>query len=242
MLRSLLKTILKFLSRFAIRKHKIRVVAVSGWYGTWLAKESIYLTLKDDYKVRRNVSSIDWDFSIPLTILGYEDKRYSPLGWLNVIFSTSWVLLFERSNPHIQVLELDANKREIYEYWLSIMQPEVLVLINSRPGMENVEELLVSSLIKDGLLIYEEDKKDVVMKYLPGTNAITRSRQESVVDDQGQPWDLDTIYPDFIEDMMIVAIPVAEYMRIPVRAAVEKLNHFEIPKSKLKNVKEQLND
>lgn len=242
MLRRILKTILKVLSRFAIRKHKIRIIAVSGWYGTWLAKESIYLALQDDYKVRRNLGTVDWDFSIPLTILGYEDKKYSLLGWLGVIFSTLWVLVFEPSNPHLQILELDANKVEIYKYWLSIMKPEVLVLVNSRPGMETSEELLVKALMEGGLLIYEDGQKEKVLKYLNGANTILRSRQELVVDEEGRPWDLDTIYPDFIEDMMVVAIPVAEYLQISIENAVRKLNMFEIPKLKLENVKRQLDD
>lgn len=246
--RSFLKSILRALSKAAIRKHKIKVIAVSGWYGTWIVKEAIYLALKEDYRIRRNENDITWDFAIPLTILGYEDKRYSIYGWLKVIFSTIWVLIFEKSNPHIQVLELDADKKEIYEYWISILDPEALVLVNSRPDLKEIEKLLVKEIKDQGLLVCDVESAEKFKKELendcvimPFGSAENLTMDGNLLRYDSLKFNFETIHPSVIKDLLILALPVADFMNSDIRKTVGKLERFEIPGSKLTGIKEKLN-
>lgn len=247
--RNTLKSILRSLAKIAIRKHKIRIIAVSGWFGTWIVKEAVYLALKEDYRIRRNEKDIVWDFAIPLTVLGYEDKRYSLSGWLKVIFSTIRVLIFEKSNPHIQVLELDADKKEIYEYWMGILDPEALVLVNSRPELAAIEKLLVRKIKDQGLLVCDVDSADQFKTELKNECVIMPfgSAENLTVDGNSLRYDslefnFNVIHLPVIKDLLILALPVADFMNIDIRRTVEKLKRFEIPQSKLAVIKEKLNE
>jgi len=246
-LRGTLKSILKVLSRFAITKHKIRIIAVSGWYGTSVVKESLYQVLKEDFQVRRNTRDISWDFSIPLTLLGYPDLKYGFRGWLKVIFSTIWVLIFEKSNPHIQILELDADKREIYEYWLSILSPEILILVNSNPSMVDVENLLIDSISEGGLLICKPSKKKEVtgdegrnvevMVFDEGGDVLLKEQRLRFRD---QEYEFKSIHPSFIKELMILTIPVVNFLKLDVDTAIHKLKTFEFSNQKLSRVMERI--
>ncbi len=233
-LRRGLRRTLKVLSKAAIRKHNIRIIAVSGWYGTWVLKESLYLALRDDYKVRRNTSDVHWDFSIPLTILGYKDVNYSFRGWMQIITSTIWVLLFEKTNPHVLILELDANQEDILKYWLGIITPEVLILGNTRPGMEDSESLLVQGLIDDGMLICstEQKVKFELQNILDGDYTVLTHEEI-----RNKKYDLKGFFPPVIWDSLVLSIPVAEEFGIPHEEVVEKLSNFEIPEIKLQKAK-----
>ena len=233
-LRRLLKKVLKILSKIAINKHKIRIVAVSGWYRTWILKESLYFALRDDYKVRRNLNDVHWDFSIPLVILGYKDVNYSFRGWFQIILSTISVLLFEKSNPNVLILELDANQDEIIKYWLEIIEPEVLLLGNTRPGMEYSEHLLVNGIKRDGTLICTQKQKQKFIDKKILRDDLRVITHEEVKDIE---FDLKAFFPPVIWDSLMLSIPVTEVFGIPHEELSEKLSYFEIPEIKLRKAK-----
>lgn len=229
-LRSTLKTTLRALSKWAIRKHNISFICISGWHGTWIVKESMYKVLNEDYKVRRNVDDVTWDFSIPLTILGYDDLPYSFKGWFQIISSTLWVLIFEKSNPHIQILELDATKEDIYKYWLSIISPDHLILVNTRPGMESVEDLLAASVVEDGDIVCSDAQWNRFKANKSVADYVDFHSIESIKEKNIEL----KKYPKFISDSMLFVIPVAENLGIEEKIVIKRLNEFEVPEDILK--------
>jgi hypothetical protein len=60
-IRRLVRFYLGVLSRFAIKKHKLELIVITGWYGTSIAREMLYTILGEHLKVRRNTRDIWWD-------------------------------------------------------------------------------------------------------------------------------------------------------------------------------------
>lgn len=161
--RKILRLILGFLSSYAIKKHKIEVIVVAGWYGSDIARELSYTILNDNLRVRRNTQEIWWDFSIPLAILGYKDKRRSTYMWLLLIFRAFVYLIISKPNPHILLLNANCTFEHTAKYWASIVKPDTLVILNNKKDSVIVKELLRSMIKnKKGKLVYNLSAIDSV--------------------------------------------------------------------------------
>lgn len=141
-LRSFLRRILAFLANWAIKKHKIELVVITGWYGSELAKELIYTILSDKYKVRRNSKKNWWDFSIPLNILGYKDKRRNYLQWMSLIVRATLYLLLGKSNQHTLIIGADCYDDQIASYWARFLKPNLLLILNQESVSPLVKRLI----------------------------------------------------------------------------------------------------
>lgn len=156
-MRGILQLVLEYLAKWAIRKHNMELIVVSGKAGIDLVREGIYVVLSEKYQVRRNVKPVWWDLSIPLNILGYVDKKRSIAAWLNVIFKSWFVLVFGPKNPSILVLSAESGRKETAKYWYRILKPDYLVIANYIDKSPVVEFLLNST--KDyGRVIYNPDE------------------------------------------------------------------------------------
>lgn len=155
--RRVLRYILASLARYAIGKHKIELIVIAGWYGTDIARELAYTVLNDTLKVRRNTTEIWWDFSLPLAILGYADKRRSILGWLLLLVRASLYLTFSRANPHTLILNADCTYDHTAKYWASFVKPEYLVILNYDRDAAIVRELMRSTDPDKATVIYNPD-------------------------------------------------------------------------------------
>lgn len=142
--RKTLKSILELLSKAAIKKHNIEFVVVVGWYGTDMVKEGIYQLLSEKFSSRRNTDKIWWDFSIPLLILGYKDKKYSFIEWLGILCKSIIALLVNPKNHNKIVLDVDLADKETAEFWSRIISPEVLVITSYKEK----QSLLIHSLVR----------------------------------------------------------------------------------------------
>ncbi|MFQ5493212.1 MAG: hypothetical protein ACE5DX_03575 [Candidatus Dojkabacteria bacterium] len=165
-IRKLLRLILGLLSRLAIKRHKLELIVVAGWYGTSLAREMLYTVLSDRLKVRRNTSEIWWDFSIPLAILGYKDKRRNPFEWVLLIIRATLYLFFGRYNPHVLILDADCTYNSTASYWASFVKPDYLLVLNYEREAAVVRELVDSTDKKNATVIFnpETTSKSLVKK------------------------------------------------------------------------------
>ncbi len=170
-MRGILQLVLEYLAKWAIRKHNMELIVVSGKAGIDLVREGIYVVLSEKYQVRRNVKPVWWDLSIPLNILGYVDKRRGVLAWLDVIFKSWFVLVFGPKNPSILVLSAESEREETAKYWYKILKPDYLVIANYTEKSPVVEFLLNRTKIQ-GRVVYNPEDIEVKQRrtFAYGTN------------------------------------------------------------------------
>ncbi len=176
-------SILSFLSRKTLASHNPIIIAITGNIGKTTTKDYIYNFLSykfgnDEYEeVRASAKSENSEFGVNLTVLGESNAWSNGLAWAVIIirnFLRLFVGLFiERSYPRILVVEVGADKPGDIRYITSIIKPDVVVLtaFQSSPTHGefflnidqhiNEKKVLVDSLKKDGVIIYNSD--DAVM-------------------------------------------------------------------------------
>ena len=127
-LRRLLRLILKYSAKAALKKHAPEVIAILGAGETAIAREAIYTALKTELPVRRNLESPEAEFSVPLAIFGAKSYPKENTAWVTLLIRTFFQLLFIRPYHHYLILELNAVRPEILRYWLEITKPETAVI------------------------------------------------------------------------------------------------------------------
>jgi hypothetical protein len=133
-LRKLLRIFLARLSKWALKKHQPKVVAVAGEGKTGIAREAIYQALKKGKTpVRRSVEAPDAEFVLPLIILGAKNYPHSYWGWIKVLTRAVGYLLLRPPYKHILILEIGYSNKEIFDYFWEITEPPVLVLCGQAP-------------------------------------------------------------------------------------------------------------
>jgi UDP-N-acetylmuramyl pentapeptide synthase len=155
-MRIILKKILQNLARWALAKHDIELIVVTGWVGVDLAKEGIYTLLKERYIVRRNTRHVWWDFSVPLNILGFVDKRRTFLGWIGLICKSYLLLLFGSKSKHTLILSAWSNNESTAKYWQKIVKPDYLVIVNNQKKSNVTDSLIKAARKSKGVIIYDD--------------------------------------------------------------------------------------
>lgn len=151
--RKTLVAIFSSLAKIAIKKHKIRLMIIVGNTATDVARELIYTVLKDKVNVRRNTNSIWWDLSVPLNILGYDDRRYTALGWVKTFVSIVIALLLNKSNPQLIILNADSANKSTVKYWTDLVEPEYLVVLNYQGNTALTDEFVLRTINKSGTIV-----------------------------------------------------------------------------------------
>lgn len=161
MFRLFLKQQLKTLTKWAIRKHQIEIIVVTGWYGTEMTRELIYSILNTKYRIRRINKSPWWDFSIPLSILGYSDRQRNVFGWLWLLFKANARLLLGKANPHTLILNVNYTNLETTKFLASFLKPNYLLVTSSRDGLTVLKEILKKTMENQGMIILNNDEKKI---------------------------------------------------------------------------------
>jgi UDP-N-acetylmuramyl pentapeptide synthase len=154
MIRQSFKKFLKLLSSWAIKKHQIKTIVVSGWYGTEITREFIYAVLSNDYKIRRVLSNPTSDLSIPLAVLGYKDTKRSWFIWLVLIIRVIYQLLLGKKQKHYIVLNINFAREETVKYWASFIKPSYLVITGYKSNYAFIDGLIEKTKENKGLIIY----------------------------------------------------------------------------------------
>jgi len=155
LLRSILKNILGVLSRSAIAKHNAEVIVVIGWTGSSIVRELIYNMLEDEFNVRRNTKEVWWDFSIPMTILGYKDKKRSIIGWIYIISKVYFSLFFRKRYSHKIIINMDTSYEDIADYWSKYIHPDIVVLQKENPSSKLVKKIIKANDSEKTLFVYD---------------------------------------------------------------------------------------
>ncbi|KXK27414.1 MAG: hypothetical protein TR69_WS6001000290 [candidate division WS6 bacterium OLB20] len=179
--RRLLRFVLGSLAKSAIRKHSIELIVITGWYGTDIARELAYTVLNDTLKVRRNTREIWWDFSLPLAILGYPDRKRSVPGWILLLLRASLYLTFARPNPHTLILNADCTFDHTARYWASFISADCLVILNYDREAAIVRELLRTQKEGATVVYNPEGVPASVQKFLTDKRTVTFGKKDQTL-------------------------------------------------------------
>lgn len=177
--RAILTSTLSFLASWAIAKHKIRVCVVVGTNGSAIVKEILYTVLKERTNVRRNIEDIWWDLSVPLSVLGYEDKQRSFLEWVNLCISAFGAILKNKSNPHLLILNADTKNPSTANYWSNFLNPEYLIVLNYKKNDSLTESLLANTLNNNGKIVLQNKLDSKLFSSIPKKNLFTYGIEKS---------------------------------------------------------------
>jgi len=156
-MRTVLKNILAFLAKFAIKKHKMEMIVILGINGTEITKELAYTILSSKFKVRRVTNKPWWDLSIPLSILGYKDVKRSPLGWIFLIARSFIYLVFGPSNTGSIIINLNFLHKDTMNFWAKIIYPDILILSSFKNDNKEVELFVQNTIKKAGRIIIHQE-------------------------------------------------------------------------------------
>src|SRR3972149_1369816 len=123
-LRNQLKTILRLLARWTLRKYQPGIVGITGTVGKTSTKEAILTTLRSVRKVSATTGNFNNEFGLPLTILGAWEKSGGIFFWIKVVFSSLIKLVIRGSYPEILVLEYGADRPGDLKYLLEVARPQ----------------------------------------------------------------------------------------------------------------------
>lgn len=128
MAKEILIFILRILARLTLWRYKPIIVGVTGSVGKSSAKEAIFSVLKKKFSVRRNYKNYNNEIGVPLTIIGAEGGKSSPLKWLLVFIRGLAGIIFTKNYPKILVLEMGADKIGDISYLISFVPCQVGVI------------------------------------------------------------------------------------------------------------------
>ncbi len=140
-LRLILRKKLALLSQLALHKHNPRIIVVTGSEHASLVREALYTILSSQYNTRRNLENPDSEFSIPLTILGELSYPSSIWEWKRVLIRNFLRVLYLKPHPHVLVIQIKKITDQIYNYWLKIIKPELIIDTSNWPQPE-IQKLL----------------------------------------------------------------------------------------------------
>ncbi len=259
MFRLILKQQLKSLSERAIKKHKMEMIVVTGWYDTSIVKDLTYTLLHSKYNVRKMIGSPWWDFTVPLTILGYEDKKRSVLGWIILLIRSSFRLLFGGSNPQSIILNLNYTKDDTAKFWSSFVTPDILIVTHFNKDLKILENLLKNTKKDSGSIIVNSKDISEVKKIIGDYEKIfvfgdkdekksdlffrIAEQHRLIVKYQGKEYEVQTQFIPMIKyESIAAALSVAIVKGIPLLEALYSLLKFEMPLKLVKNIRGALDE
>lgn len=250
--RNSLKIWLKLLSMWAIKKHKIQLVVVSGWYGTELTRELVYNILDTKFTVRRIVNNPWWDLSIPLAILGYADKQRSILGWQFLLCRAFLRLSLGRPNPHTLVLNLNYSDQETTEYWSGFIHPDILLITSFKERLGILKKVVRNTVARDGTIIYDIKDQKEIGKLLGSYEHIFTFGEDGLADLTyhalpnsgmefkylGQNYHLQkSLLFNIKGEMLAGAMAIAAVKNVPLLDALFEITKYPVPEKMLNKLK-----
>lgn len=168
----LLEKLLRFMAAAVIRKHKPRIVGITGSVGKTSTKEAVFLVLSSKYNVRKNLKNYNNEIGIPLTVIGAESGGRSVFKWLLAFLKWIMLIILPVKYPEILVLEMGVDHPGDMKYLTSFIPAEAGVLTNISSShlefFKDIEQIakekgrLVESLPEEGAAILNADDEMVL--------------------------------------------------------------------------------
>ena len=206
-MKSILRYILKILSRAIIKKYHPHVIGITGSVGKTGTKDAIYYILKDKFNVRQNIKNYNNEIGLPLTIIGEHSAGSDIFGWIIIFFKALKLLIVkDPSYPDILILEMGVDKPGDMDYLLGIVHCDIGILttvglshiefFGSRENIQKEKGKLIININPDGCAIinYDDDKtRETIswtlaksLTYGYDQNAAVKAKDEKIYLDTNQ--------------------------------------------------------
>ena len=155
---------LRFFVRVTLFLHKPTVVGITGSVGKTSTHNAVYLMLKDHFPTKM-VKKGNSEIGIPLGILGLPIGTNSFWDWLRILFFTPFRLNYLRKTQYL-VVEMgvdEPNPPKNMEYLLTIVQPQICILLNVHPVHTMQFEQAIPNILENSKLSAKE-KMDLILK------------------------------------------------------------------------------
>lgn len=168
-LRSIITAILVAEASLLLRRHKPRIIAVSGSVGKTSTKDAIFAAIKNNVYARKSDKSFNSEIGVPLTVLGLPNAWNNPLLWLRNIIEGFFLACFSRSYPEVLILETGIDRPGDMERLTRWLKPDIVVLTRLPEVPVHVEYFsspiavieekmkIVQALQPEGVLIFNND-------------------------------------------------------------------------------------
>lgn len=156
-------------ARIVVRRHRPRIIAITGSVGKTSTKDATYFALAHSHSVRRNQKSFNSEIGVPLTILDLQNPWGSPLGWIRALGRGMITAVGITTYPEWLVLEAGVDRPGDMRKLCRWLTPDVVVLTRFPDTPVHVEAFpspnaviaekrnLVRALSPDGILVVNYD-------------------------------------------------------------------------------------
>ncbi len=83
--KKIIVVVLSFEARMLLKRHKPKIVAITGSVGKTSTKDAIYAVLKQHMHARKSEKSFNSDIGVALTVLGLSNAWNNPFSWFRNI-------------------------------------------------------------------------------------------------------------------------------------------------------------
>jgi len=124
MIKSAITSILAWEAKMALRRHKPKIIGITGSAGKSSTKEAVFSVLASKYPSRKSEKSYNSELGLALAILGLKTVWRNPFGWIqNLVLGFRAV--FDRNFAKILILEMGVDKPKDLDRLLKIVRPEM---------------------------------------------------------------------------------------------------------------------
>jgi UDP-N-acetylmuramyl pentapeptide synthase len=162
----LLKHYLKYITKLVLFIHRPIIIAVAGSTNKTFVKNEIKKALeKNGIRARTNINNFNTEIGLPLAVLDLPSGYNSYKKWWPAIYQ-SFFRVFQKSFPHVLILELGASNRGDMRHLLTIVQPKISVITDiTQRYLENFSDM--NDLVEEYKILSQKTKKDglVIINY-----------------------------------------------------------------------------
>ena len=166
-----LEKILRAMAVVVLKRHKPKIVAITGSVGKSSTKAAVFAVLSSKFYVRENQKNYNNEIGIPLTIIGADSGGRNIFKWLWIFFKWILVIIFPKY-PEILILELGVDRVGDMKYFMSFIKPTVGVVTNVSLShieffktVENIakeKRVLIESVDSNGWAILNQDDENTI--------------------------------------------------------------------------------
>lgn len=184
--RNIIVALLRLEATLMLKRHKPKIVAITGSVGKTSTKDAVYTVLSAYFSVRKSSKSFNSEIGVPLTILGLQNAWNNPIAWAINIVEGAFKIIVGGDYPNMLVVEVGADRKSDIKNVTKWLKPDVAVITKLSKVPVHVEffaspkELieekgqLAKGIKKGGTLILNADDEDVMdFKKYPHGNLVT---------------------------------------------------------------------
>lgn len=162
-----IQNLITYLARRIIRKHKPKIIGITGSVGKTSAKEAVFAVVSKRYRAYRPLKNFNNEFGLPFAIVGVDSPARSVGKWLVVLARAFRLAFFGGRYPEVLVLEYGIDHPGDMDHLLSIAVPDIAVVtaigvahytfFHDETGIAQEKGKLVEALSISGVAVLNAD-------------------------------------------------------------------------------------